>query len=588
MLTPRADSLIDPTPASPEPGEPGSYVRRRFVRVQGRGVHYLRAGDGPPVVLLHSATLSANAELPLIRELAADHTVFAFDNPGFGDSDPLPIDDVRIEDAADALAATFDALGIPRCPVYGSHTGGDIAAEFARRHPDRVTALMISGVNMFRSPEAEFLGGDGYLPITEIRDDGSHLFGLWVKSRDATTWFPWSLRTGDRRLAWPFPEPAALQRSYLERLRAGNTYQAVYGAVFRHDMFETLSALHLPATFFATRSDILFPHLDRLPPPKDDQVIRRLADEDYPVEVARIVRGYRVDGRAPADAEFVPTAGVVNRRYVDLPGGQILVRSISAADPARPILLLHDGRASSRVFEPIMRELSRRRPVFAIDLPDNGASDTLARADPTIADYAEVVERVVTRLGIEHGDVYGVGAGAAVALEVCSRGVLAAARLVLEAPDFYELEFARGLKRDWVPPLEPQWDGSHVLRLWLMLRDEHAFWPWFDTSSACAVDAPTDWTEFHDRVVDILRSLPTYPRLPRAALRYEWQRALREFPRDRLTLATTASEPRRRHVEAAGRLSGLPVPEVLPDETDAKARAILRLLESDAEAGIEE
>jgi hypothetical protein len=45
-----------------------------------------------------------------------------------------------------------------------------------------------------------------------------------------------------------------------------------------------------------------------------------------------------------------------------------------------------------------------------------------------------------------------------------------------------------------------------------MLRDEYAFWPWFDKSpaAACAVDAPTDWHEMHARFVDIVRSLPRH------------------------------------------------------------------------------
>ncbi len=113
-----------------------------------------------------------------------------------------------------------------------------------------------------------------------------------------------------------------------------------------------------------------------------------------------------------------------------------------------------------------------------------------------------------------------------------------------------------------------------------MLRDEYAFWPWYDKSpaAACAVDAPIDWHELHARVTDILRSLPTYHRLTVAALRYDWMVALRRVPNRSVTLAATANDPRRPHTEAAARLARLPEVAVLPAPLDGKAREILRLL----------
>jgi hypothetical protein len=114
-----------------------------------------------------------------------------------------------------------------------------------------------------------------------------------------------------------------------------------------------------------------------------------------------------------------------------------------------------------------------------------------------------------------------------------------------------------------------------------MLRDEYAFWPWFDKSpaAACAVDAPTDWRELHARVVDILRSLPTYHRLTEAALRYDWKKSLRLPGKKRgVKLAAMANDPRLSHVQAAARFGRLPDMVVLPAATEGKAREILRRL----------
>ncbi len=558
-------------------------IRRRFVRVLGRGVHFLRAGVGPPVVLLHSAWASAHAELPLIQRLASDHTVFAFDHPGMGDSDPLSKRNVQIADAADALSATLEVLQIPRCPIYGSHTGGAVALDLALRYPARISALIMDGVILFGPRETKFLSGEGYLAPFTIAGDGSHLLLNWVKTRDAFMWFPWSKRTARNRLLdWPFPTLEGLHGAFVERLRAGDGYRALYGAAFKLDARRAIAALNIPATFMVAAGDLLFAHHDRLPPLKPNQRIGRYPRDPmvYADEKARVLRSYRVQAKAPADIPFRPTPDVVNRRYIDLSGMQILVRSAGEAQRGRPLLLLHEGRASSRVFEPLMRTLAQSRAVYAPDLPDNGASDALIVRRPDIRRYADVVADMAMALKLESCDIYAVGAGATVALDLLRRSKWAKSRVLLEAPDFYTPAFARRLARAWVPPLTLQWDGGHLSQLWLMLRDEHAFWPWFDKSpkAACALDTPRSWDEMHARVTDIVRSLSTYYRLTGAALRYDWRKELRRVRKRQVILMAKAHDPRRSHVQEAANSAGLSDVVIVPASEDAKAKEILNLL----------
>ena len=113
-----------------------------------------------------------------------------------------------------------------------------------------------------------------------------------------------------------------------------------------------------------------------------------------------------------------------------------------------------------------------------------------------------------------------------------------------------------------------------------MLRDEYAFWPWFDKSVAAtvAVDTPGDCRELHARATEILRSLSTYPRLTTAALGYEWVSALRLADEHGSILASTESDPRRAPAEAAARLTGRPEVATLPESAHAKAGAVVRLL----------
>src|SRR5882757_7136543 len=58
----------------------------KFADVSGVRLHYLIAGKGDPVVLLHGFGESSHMWLPLIARLADRHTVIAPDLRGFGQS----------------------------------------------------------------------------------------------------------------------------------------------------------------------------------------------------------------------------------------------------------------------------------------------------------------------------------------------------------------------------------------------------------------------------------------------------------------------------------------------------------------------
>jgi pimeloyl-ACP methyl ester carboxylesterase len=61
-------------------------IERRFAEVSGIKLHYLTAGKGDPVLLLHGYAQTSHMWRPLIAELAKTHTVIAPDLRGFGES----------------------------------------------------------------------------------------------------------------------------------------------------------------------------------------------------------------------------------------------------------------------------------------------------------------------------------------------------------------------------------------------------------------------------------------------------------------------------------------------------------------------
>ena len=242
-------------------------IRRRFLQAGTRRVHYLRAGEGPPAVLVHSSPANAFLLRNEIEFLSSSYTVFAFDTPGFGLSAPLPAQTITVEDLADALAETLSAIGMPPCPIFGTHTGAAIALEIAVRHPSRVTGVVLDGVPVFTKAECESLFGDYFraLPVTDL---GGQYSAAWTRFRDQSIWFPWSARRPDHLNGYDLGTQESTHLWTSMYFAAADTYAPAYKAALLHygpRALQAAAALETPAIYTATETDMLFPHMARLP-----------------------------------------------------------------------------------------------------------------------------------------------------------------------------------------------------------------------------------------------------------------------------------------------------------------------------------
>jgi pimeloyl-ACP methyl ester carboxylesterase len=114
-----------------------------FVTVDGDRIHYLAAGDGPPVVLLHGGIIDA-ADVtwpPVADRLAPDHTVVVPDLLGYGESD-LPPGPYSVQRHADVVAGVLDELALAPVTLVGHSLGGGVATQVAFDRPDAVTGLV--------------------------------------------------------------------------------------------------------------------------------------------------------------------------------------------------------------------------------------------------------------------------------------------------------------------------------------------------------------------------------------------------------------------------------------------------------------
>jgi len=129
-----------------------SALRRARARISTGGVlaqtrsgpiEYAIAGDGPPVLFVHGAGGGFDQGLVFGRDLAAaGFRVIAMSRFGYLRT-PLPRD-ASAAAQADAHAALLDALEISSAAIIGGSAGAPSALQFALRHPERTTALVLA------------------------------------------------------------------------------------------------------------------------------------------------------------------------------------------------------------------------------------------------------------------------------------------------------------------------------------------------------------------------------------------------------------------------------------------------------------
>ena len=110
------------------------------------GVDYLERGQGSqgmPLVLLHGIGSHARSFEPLMIALPESVRMIAWNAPGYGASQPLPMATPHPRDYADALLRLLDGLGLDRIVLVGHSLGCLFAASFAAHHAPRVSALML-------------------------------------------------------------------------------------------------------------------------------------------------------------------------------------------------------------------------------------------------------------------------------------------------------------------------------------------------------------------------------------------------------------------------------------------------------------
>src|SRR5436190_8475033 len=120
------------------------------VTVLGFRLHYLEAGRGAPVVLLHGLGGDGSRWGPNIEPLAKDFHVFALDQIGFGQSDK-PLANYHTGMLADFLVGFLKAAGVGKASLVGNSMGAGVALYTAVHFPDVVDRIVLADGGGYRS-----------------------------------------------------------------------------------------------------------------------------------------------------------------------------------------------------------------------------------------------------------------------------------------------------------------------------------------------------------------------------------------------------------------------------------------------------
>ena len=120
----------------------GEAIVSRIAEIDGAKLHYMTAGHGTPLILLHGYAETSLVWKPIIPALAKRFTVIAPDLPGIGDSD-IPADGLDMKNAAVRIHDLAKSLGVRKAEVVGHDIGLMVAYAYAAQFPAEVTKLVL-------------------------------------------------------------------------------------------------------------------------------------------------------------------------------------------------------------------------------------------------------------------------------------------------------------------------------------------------------------------------------------------------------------------------------------------------------------
>jgi pimeloyl-ACP methyl ester carboxylesterase len=198
-------------------------IASRAVEIDGAKLHYMTAGHGTPLILLHGYAETSLMWKPIIPALAERFTVIAPDLPGIGESD-IPADGLDMKSAAVRIHDLAKSLGVQKAEVVGHDIGLMVAYAYAAQFPAEVSKLVLMDAFLPGVPGWEAVYNDPH--IWHFRFNGPTPEAL-VQGRERTYFdYFWDDFAADKNHSIPEEARQAYAAAYARpgRMHAGWAY----------------------------------------------------------------------------------------------------------------------------------------------------------------------------------------------------------------------------------------------------------------------------------------------------------------------------------------------------------------------------
>jgi pimeloyl-ACP methyl ester carboxylesterase len=197
----------------------------RTAQIDGVQLHYLTAGHGPTVILLHGYAETSRMWRPIIPLLAEKFTVIAPDLPGIGDS-TIPADKIDMKTSASRIHQLARSLGVEKARVVGHDIGLMVAYAYATQFPNETEKLVV--MDAFLPGVAGWEEIYNAPNVWHFRFNGEYPEAL-VKGRERIYFeYFWNVFAADKTRSIPEADRKAYTEAYARpgRMRAAWAYFA--------------------------------------------------------------------------------------------------------------------------------------------------------------------------------------------------------------------------------------------------------------------------------------------------------------------------------------------------------------------------
>lgn len=262
----------------------------------------------------------------------------------------------------------------------------------------------------------------------------------------------------------------------------------------------------------------------------------------------------------------------ISRHFINVSGRRVHYR---VAGEGPPVLLVHQSPRSSAEHEPLMQQWAAYFSCIAPDTPGFGHSDPLP-GEPDVEAFAASLIELMDALGLTRVAAYGFHTGAMILIAALRRFPERFSSVAAGGYAVWTDEERRVLGDAYVPPLQPQPYGEHLVWLWNRVLEQSWFFPWFDVRPGTRLPrAHADPVRVDAIVREMLDSGDAYRAGYRAALAARHERPPATSPP--VLLTAYDGDPLASHLE---RLGSLPRPWIVkrvatPAEQANASRAFL-------------